>query len=407
MVDPKNRSVLGRRVTQKEYDRLTSADKAHDKSKSLGHHRVASQIARDSIPGAPSRASQVKVGVPSPGSRTNVPVGQPPIVPSAPVASPVPEELGLGGKLSEGIQKVSDFGLPAGWSSADGVTYDSSGRPVSMGVPPMIGRAGSGIKNLLRIGKSVKGGYHWTQKAASVAKAGAPAINPKTVALADKILKMSFAQKVLAFGGAWAGATFFGLWGQAESPEGITFVANTNVLDYAVESGDWDSFHEAMAYADELSDLKKWEQIMLMTPLGPAVGVVNKIKGARYATKLLRQVGKDMQIHMENSETWEESHARIREEDRANELRWRAEDDAIYEAKKEANYLRDLATREDNSAYYLKEELARAERSRQRDVDKAKFWSDYWAEVERLKTTASSSSSSTYEPPSSLGFGLL
>ncbi|GAH06313.1 unnamed protein product, partial [marine sediment metagenome] len=100
------------------------------------------------------------------------------------------------------------------------------------------------------------------------------------------------------------------LWAQAEAPEGIMFPVSKFLIPEAQRTGDWTAVNEAIALADEVSDLNIWEKIIGLTPAAIIPGAINKIKGNIAGKEVIRKYAEDQQIKQNTgqseAEYWEE-----------------------------------------------------------------------------------------------------
>ena len=135
-------------------------------------------------------------------------------------------------------------------------------------------------------------------------------LNTKTEKIARTILGKSFTTAALIFGGAWAANVFLGLWGVAEGPEPLSIPISKFLIPNAMKTGDWTSVDEALASAEEITDLETWETIALGTPLSPLIGIPIKIIGARAGIEVLKVVSNDLR----QEEPMDVMYARIRQE---------------------------------------------------------------------------------------------
>lgn len=231
------------------------------------------------------------------------------------------------------------------------------------------------------------------------------AANTKSLKQATRILSLSFGATVLGILGAWAGSTFLGLWGQAETPEPITIPISKFLVPNAMQTGDWSLVDEAMAEAEELTNLEEWEKIVLGTPAAPAVGVINKIKGSIAGIEVLKKVIADLRTQ----ESGENRQARLRQErlddekanvDYFNEQRkimFKYEQEALAHTRRHIREDEKQAMRED-AAFWAKERKKQdAEEAKER-VAIAKFWSEYRKMSYQIEQD---------NRPSALGFGIL
>jgi len=143
------------------------------------------------------------------------------------------------------------------------------------------------------------------------------AVNTATATSATTIVTGALSGKtLLAAGGALAGAAsamFLGQWSQAEAPEPISIVMR-DILRQAQATGDYTLYDEAAEARDEILDLDVWEKITMWSPFSPAIGIPNKIKGAKAAAILMDKLAQDQQIQRETGESNDQKWERIRNE---------------------------------------------------------------------------------------------
>ena len=283
-------------------------------------------------------------------------------------------------------------------------------------------KLGKDINSLLRIGKpAVRTVTTTTTSGGGAGKTVVNvAINTKTVKQASNILSLNFGTKALAAYGAWMGGTFFGLWGQAEAPEPLSITNTKFLIPDAEKTGDWSLVDESYAEQEAILDLEKWEEIILKTPLSPAIGIVNKIKGARAALNMQKKYTEHKRQQQLSGESEDELWVRRRQEEvdqkktivdysneqfkisrdneRASEKA--ARDVAMRERRTEASNVRDeeiKAMRDD--ARFWREQQAKVREDEAADrLAVAQFWIAYRKLANEIAQN---------NAPSKLSFGLL
>lgn len=204
------------------------------------------------------------------------------------------------------------------------------------------------------------------------------------------------------------GSKFFGVWGQAEGPEGLNIVLK-DVLREATISRNFSLFDEYMIIAEDIGNLSEFEEDLLGTPLAPSVGVPNKLKGVNAATQLLKKLRNDVEVRLNTGQTdkeyWAERDKERAEQEKANvdyfnEERKRQFD---YEVRARAEE-RKARTKEERQARIKEATFWAREREKQRDLEAkeriaiADFWFAYRKEVLKLREDSSQSN---------LNFGIL
>ena len=261
---------------------------------------------------------------------------------------------------------------------------------------------GGGIENILKTGS----------KAVPVAP---NAVNPKSTVLMKVILATTFSTSALALTGWWLGTTFFGMWGQAESPESLTFPISKFVVQNAQQTNNWTLFDESIAAAEDATDLTKWEQLLLNTPLAPFVGVTNKIKTTKLGIEVLKKVGEDLKTGESEDDRWK----RIREEESAE---YRANTDYRIVQNKIASDNIIVAQRAERHAKQDEEKrilretgdfwAAQRERQFKQEAEERVRIAKFWLEYHKAAAAINNGEAYVYDSkrdttPSKLGFGLL
>jgi hypothetical protein len=236
-----------------------------------------------------------------------------------------------------------------------------------------------------------------SQKAAGAQKAGSITGNIKNLALIKGALKKVFSLKTLGLLGGATGSMFLGQWAQAEAPEPIS-ITMKDLLRKSKETGDWTLYEDGQRARNEITDLKKWEQILMWSPASVAVGIPNKIKGAITAGQLMDKLAEDEKIQQETGESDDERWERIHQE--AEEREEQRRQDQL-EFEKDLQRLRAEAKANDrklDEKYWKQVEKDRQERLEKDREAELKFREEYlklWNEIKSANA------------PSKLNFGLL
>jgi hypothetical protein len=146
-----------------------------------------------------------------------------------------------------------------------------------------------------------KNSYSLVTKNINIMKEGGRAVtvNTKKLGLGVSLLSKAVSPKTLKILGGAAASMFFGWWGQAESGEPIGIVMN-KIHAEAEKTGDWTLYNEADAALGEITSLDVWEKVAMWTPLSPAIGIPNKIKGILKARELRNSLAANQQAAQES-----------------------------------------------------------------------------------------------------------
>ncbi len=232
--------------------------------------------------------------------------------------------------------------------------------------------------------------------------------NTKNIKISKSLLGKFFSRPAMVIYGGWASAVFLGLWGQAESVEPIQ-IPLRDAIRQAKFTGDWSTVRFAEQKMFEISDLKIWEKIALLSPIAPFIGIPSKIKGVRAGAIVLSKIAEDEQILQATgqSETdyWEQ-----RDEEKAQQFRentdYHNEQSLIYTRLESEAIAAAQATNraEERKAYQEYGEYLAGERAKEREREAkdreeiAKFWIAYTKEKKKLDED---------NRPSNLNFGLI
>jgi hypothetical protein len=223
-------------------------------------------------------------------------------------------------------------------------------------------------------------------------------INGKKIEQTESIISRFFSAKTLAIAGAWAGATWLGLWGQAEAPEPPNILLNKFLIPEAQRTGDWSLVDETTEAMEEIMDLDIWEKIFLYSPLSAAVGIPNKIEGIQLAVNANKKFIEDQKVKQAQGLTedqyWEQRRLEQAEQEKAlidyyNEQRklqiqWEAEARA--------------AQRDEDARFWAKQQADQ----RKKEAEDRQAIADFWAAYRRQAQIVADNNR-----PSTLNFGLL
>ena len=460
-------SILGKRVSQKEYDRATSKNKKRRKKQGLKTYSSSGRNKRSSSSSSsptPSKQSYIQSLTPgqsqAPVSDTRHEAGQntygePAGSRSSPAHSDlvnqgfthegainadpkgnkspfgefvqgVGQGLTLGGeqlvgaKDREGTPTVGEAGAlvgAIGGLALEGLGAEVAALKVGAWIDSLkaMGMSGKRVGLLARLFGKSKGveSLNKIGKLSDVTIAGNRikqiAVNSKTLKGVDKILKSKFTRRALTFGGGWVGAVTLGLWGQAESAEPLDFFMNKELIDHAQATGDWSLYDEADAMSKELMDLKTWEKIGILSPISPFIGIPNKIKGGNMYRDIRNRFADKLKVGQEDTEIsdvadpWLDLACIKSDMDREDIDYFNEQRRVTDEMQRDA----DATQARELAAMWMQHQKDLDKMEREQAKWTEQFWLDYYKAKLATESTPTAQSENTYEPPSKLNFGLL
>ena len=284
-------------------------------------------------------------------------------------------------------------------------------RDIALAVLP-VGRAGKALNEGLKIGattgKSFKGFGNVISNLKSVKIAagrtltkttfGKAQVNTKTAALSINMVSKFFSPKAMLFYAGWAGSIGMNLWAQAEAPEGIMFPVTKFLIPEAERTGDWSAVDEALAMADEVTDLGTWEKILGVTPFALIPGALNKLKGNIAGKEVMKKYTADQKVKQETGQSeadyWKERRVEEIEDDKAAINYYNEQRKLMVEWEREAT----VDARNADAKFWRKEKEKQAKKEAEDREAIAKFWLAYRKEAQKIAEN---------NRPSNLNFGLL
>ena len=221
-------------------------------------------------------------------------------------------------------------------------------------------------------------------------------VNVKTVAQSGKIVSRFFRSKALKIFGGWVALVGVGLYAQAESPEGLSIPIGKFLIPEAERTGNWTAVNEALALAEEVSDMTTWEKIIAASPFGVIAGTINKLRGNAAGVSILTQYVEDQQIKQANGETETQMWERIRQE-QADQDKFTV-DYYNQERKKMIQWEREatIEARNDDARFWREERVKQQKMEEEDRQAIADFWAAYRKESQRIAAD---------NRPSNLNFG--
>lgn len=234
--------------------------------------------------------------------------------------------------------------------------------------------------------------------------------SPKNAGLMKTVLTKTFSPKTMAILGGAAGTVFLGKWAQKETGEPISIVMR-DILKTAQTTGDYTMYNEAAAARNELTDMKKWEQILSWTPyISPFITIPKAIKGVIQGGAILDELAKQSQIQTANGESDDDKWARIETERIAQKEQERLDDEAYYTRIEEERTKAKAEERKDDEKYWNKIAKQREADDKAKREAEAKYWNDVRkmeAEIKNQENAAYKDYTYEDNTPSKLSFGLL
>lgn len=229
------------------------------------------------------------------------------------------------------------------------------------------------------------------------ATGGRTAYNAANLTTARTLMSKVFSAKTMTLLGAGASAMFLGLWGQAEAGEPIS-IAMRDVLREAQRTGDYTLYNEAVIARDEITDLSRWEKIILHTPAGVYLGITNKIRGVKAGAAVMDKLALDLEkAGLEGTDAnafWENNRKEKADAEKANVDYYNDERIKYDEFAREA----DILDRNEDAEFWRNERKKKSED----ELKDTKAIGDYWLAYRKLANELSQNNR-----PSTLDFGLL
>ncbi|MCH8329577.1 MAG: hypothetical protein IIB81_04250, partial [Nanoarchaeota archaeon] len=255
-------------------------------------------------------------------------------------------------------------------------------------------------------------------------------INTKNIGILEKVFEKALTgwrssstgvkASIVAVGvvSAWAAATGFGLWGQAEAPEPITFPITKFLIPEAIKTKNWTDVNNALDMAEDLSykNANIWEKFLLWAGVGPIVGSVKKIKGGIIGIQILRKFAQDQEkkevtgqsdpdFWKQYEEEKQQNKLEIMELQKENGERWNADkielEKELIKLRAEAGIASDdrrLRNLQKQISMWDKRDAERRELDRLDRIAIADFWLEYRKLILKMQDESR---------PSNLKFGLL
>ena len=196
----------------------------------------------------------------------------------------------------------------------------------------------------------------------------------------------------------WATSVGVGLYAQAESPEGISINVGKYLVPEAERTGDWTAVNEALALAEEISDLSIWEKIIFASPFAVIPGAWNKLRGNAAGIAILNKYAEDQQRKQDLGQTetqyWEQRKIDEAEQDKFTVDYYNEERKKMVEWEREAK----VAARTNDALFWRNERIKQRQMEAEDRQAIADFWTAYRKESQKIAAD---------NRPSNLNFGLL
>jgi hypothetical protein len=412
-------SILGKRVTQAEYDKATSADKKADAARASGNVAAKDAAVKDfSSVMSPSKKSSSRGSSPiTSTSPTLANLNQPTSLGSGQVSAtpPAPEPssgftpdgvMSAGEKIDPGfVQNLRDakdkLGAPtAGQVTAFGALISSI---ASFGLAGVANAGAAAARTA--VSDSLIVGAAPVVEATSVA--GSVATNTATVATTTNwFLKLGATIGVASLLKEAIGSYPFAGFLKEEALQTGSFAVKS-----AIDAGNYDDAEAGLALQKEMLNPSLWSKIKGAIPYANVLSSLNEFyDAAALKVAVDEQIVADLRTKTESGQSDSEFYASIAEE-RLAQRELERQSDADYYAEVERQRLAaKLAERKADEEYWSKiaaDKLIAEAEKRKADEE---YWSAYYKRLSELRTPVTSTSASkgsSYEPPSKLNFGLL
>jgi len=176
----------------------------------------------------------------------------------------------------------------------------------------------------------------------------------------------------------------------------------------AKASGDMQGEQDAIDMQNALLDPNVESQIKMAIPWVNVIDQLNNFyKAARLKTAIDQKSLDDRKIQLETGETEDEKWARIRQEKLDQEEADRLADELYYANIARLEAEAKAAERKADEEYWTKILADSEARAQKKKDEQDEYWSMYYKSLAEASKTTTTTSGSSYEPPSKLNFGLI